>query len=241
MKVRVEKKIGAGVLSIETGLLAKQAAGSCLVQFGETVVLTAVASGPPRPGFSDFFPLTCDYRERTAAAGKFPGGFLKREGRPTTKETLTSRLMDRPIRPLFPSSFRDEVQIQSFVVASDRQNDADVLAMNGASAALGLSPLPFQGPIGAVRLGHVDGKFVPFPTQDELEESDLDLIVSGSRDAVLMIEGFAREMPEELMVEAIAEAHRLIREICDLQLELAAKVGVEKKQYEAAPPNGIYE
>ena len=130
---------------------------------------------------ADFFPLTCDYRERTAAAGKFPGGFMKREGRPTTKETLTSRLMDRPIRPLFPEWFQDEVQIQAFVLASDRQNDADVLAMIGASAALGLSPLPFQGPIGSVRLGQVDGQFVPFPTQDELEESDLDLIVSGSQ------------------------------------------------------------
>ena len=137
LKVRVEKQIGASVLSIETGYLAKQAAGSCLVQYGETVVLTAVADGPPRPGVSDFFPLTCDYRERTAAAGKFPGGFLKREGRPTMKETLTARLMDRPIRPLFPAWFHDEVQIQSFVLASDRQNDADVLAMNGASAALG--------------------------------------------------------------------------------------------------------
>ena len=173
MKIRVEKQIGSGTLSIETGFLAKQAAGSCLVQFGETVVLTAAATGPPRPGVTDFFPLTCDYRERTAAAGKFPGGFLKREGRPTIKETLTSRLMDRPIWPLFPHGFRDEVQIQAFVVASDRQNDADVLAMNGASAALGLSSLPFQGPIASVRLGRVEGAFVPFPTQDELEQSDL--------------------------------------------------------------------
>ena len=196
MKVRVEKPIGSGILSIETGQLAKQAAGSCLVQFGETAVITAATSGPPRNA-GDFFPLTCDYRERTAAAGKFPGGFLKREGRPTMKETLTSRLMDRPIRPLFPAGFFDEVQIQSFVLASDRQSDGDVLAMNGASAALGLSPLPFQGPIASVRLGHVDGRFIPFPTQDELEESDLDLIVSGSKTAVLMIEGFAREMPED--------------------------------------------
>ena len=162
---------------------------------------------PPRPG--DFFPLTCDYRERVAAAGKFPGGFLKREGRPTTKETLTARLMDRPIRPLFPEWFRDEVQVQSFVLASDRQNDGDVLAMNGASAALCISPLPFQGPIGSVRLGYVDGEFVPFPTHDELEESDLDLIVSGSKDAILMIEGFAREMPEDRMAEAIVTAHEL--------------------------------
>ena len=149
------------------------------MQYGETVVLAAAVSGTPRPG--DFFPLTCDYRERVAAAGKFPGGFLKREGRPTTKETLTARLMDRPIRPLFPDGFRDEVQIQAFVMASDRQNDGDVLAMNGASAALGLSPLPFQGPVGSVRLGSIGGEFVPFPTHDALEESDLDLIISGNQ------------------------------------------------------------
>jgi polyribonucleotide nucleotidyltransferase len=241
LKVRVEKQFGAGVLSIETGFLAKQAAGSCLVQYGESVALVAVASGPPRPGVTDFFPLTCDYRERTAAAGKFPGGFLKREGRPTMKETLTSRLMDRPIRPLFPAWFRDEVQIQSFVLASDRQNDADVLAMNGASAALGLSPLPFEGPIGSVRLGHVDGRFVVFPTQDELEESDLDLIVSGSKDAILMIEGFAREMPEARMLEALRESHRLIKQICDLQNELCAKANVQKTKYEIPPDDGLFD
>jgi len=231
-KVRVEKQIGANTFSIETGYLAKQAGGSVLVQYGETVVLVAAVSGPPRnQGGDDFFPLTCDYRERTAAAGKFPGGFLKREGRPTMKETLTSRLMDRPIRPLFPDGFRDEVQLQAFVMASDRQNDGDVLGMNGASAALEISSLPFQGPIGSVRMGHIDGQFVPFPTQDQLEESDLDLIVSGSKDAVLMIEGFAREMPEDRMVEAIAYCHEIIRQLCDLQLELVSKVGVEKKPF----------
>jgi len=239
LKVRVEKQIGANILSIETGQLAKQAAGSCLVQYGETVVLTATADGPPRSAAADFFPLTCDYRERTAAAGKFPGGFLKREGRPTIKETLTSRLMDRPIRPLFPSWYRDEVQIQSFVLASDRQNDADVLAMNGASAALSISPLPFEGPIGSVRLGQIDGQFVPFPTQDELEESDLDLIVSGSQSAILMIEGFARELPEDRMLEALRESHRLVRQICDLQSELVAKLGVEKRQYVIPPDDGL--
>jgi polyribonucleotide nucleotidyltransferase len=241
LKVHVEKTIGSGTLRIETGLLAKQAAGSCLVQFGETVVLTAVASGPPRPGVADFFPLTCDYRERTAAAGKFPGGFLKREGRPTTKETLTSRLMDRPIRPLFPDWFRDEVQIQSFVLASDRQTDGDVLAMIGASIALGLSPLPFLGPIGSVRLGRVDGKFIPFPTQDELEESDLDLIVSGNQESVLMIEGFAREFPEAEMLEAIRVAHGYIQQICDLQRELFAKVKVEKTEYPTPAPDTLYD
>jgi polyribonucleotide nucleotidyltransferase len=238
LKVRVERKIGAETLSIETGELAKQAAGSCLVQYGETVVLAATASGPPRPGI-DFFPLTCDYRERVAAAGKFPGGFLKREGRPTTKETLTARLMDRPIRPQFPDGFHDEVQIQSFVLAADRQNDPDVLAMIGASASLCLSPLPFQGPLGSVRLGYVNGQFVVFPTHDQLEESDLDLIVSGSKDAILMIEGFAREMPESLMGEAVIKAHEFIREICELQEELVQKAGTVKAEFTPPEPDAL--
>ena len=232
MKVRVEKQIGASVLSIETGELAKQAGGSCLVQYGETVVLVAAVAADPRPGI-DFFPLTCDYRERTAAAGKFPGGFIKREGRPTTKETLTARLMDRPIRPMFAAGYRDEVQIQAMVVASDRQNDGDVLAMNGASSALLLAGPPFEGPLASVRLAQIDGQFVPFPTQDELEASDLDLIVSGTKDAILMIEGFAREMPEDRMAAALLEAHRYIREVCDLQQELVHKINPEKQVFES--------
>ena len=231
MKHRVERKIGQETLSIETGQLAKQAAGCVLVAYGETTVLVATATGAPRAGI-DFFPLTCDYRERTAAAGKFPGGFLKREGRPTMKETLTSRLIDRPIRPLFPEGFYDEVQVQAQTLSSDRQNDPDVLAMIGASAALSVSPLPFQGPLGSVRLAQVDGQFVPFPTQDQLEESDLDLVVSGSKTAILMIEGFAREMPEERMLEALEEAHRIIGIICDMQDELVSKGGKPKKEYD---------
>ena len=147
------------------------------------------------------------------------------------KETLTSRLMDRPIRPLFPDGFFDEVQIQASVLSSDKQNDGDVLAMNGASAALSISPLPFRGPLGSVRMAQIDGRFVPFPTQDQLEESDLDLIVSGSETAVLMIEGFAREMPEDRMLEAINEAHRIIRELCAMQHELVQKGGKPKKEY----------
>ncbi len=214
-KIRVEKKIGSQFLSFETGQLAKQAAACVVVQYGETVVITAVATGAPRPGI-DFFPLTCDYRERLAAAGKFPGGFLKREGRPSTKETLSSRLMDRPIRPLFPKGFNDEVQVQSLVIASDLQYDGDVLAMNGASAALLISPLPFQGPIASVRVGKVEGQLVAFPSHAELENSELDMIVSGSRAEVAMIEGFAQEMPEDEMLEAIQFAHTTIREILDL-------------------------
>ena len=240
MKTVVERKIGDHTLSIETGQLAKQAAGAVLVRYGETAVIVAAATGAPRMGI-DFFPLTCDYRERSAAAGKFPGGFLKREGRPTMKETLTSRLMDRPIRPLFPDGFFDEVQIQASVLSSDKQNDGDVLAMNGASAALSISQLPFRGPLGSVRLAQVDGVFVPFPTQDQLEESDLDLIVSGSETAVLMIEGFAREMPEARMLEAIVECHRIIRELCSMQHELVRLAGKPKKEYVLADYTNLRE
>jgi polyribonucleotide nucleotidyltransferase len=238
LKVRVEKQIGEQVFSLETGKLAKQAAGACLAQYGETVVLAAATTGPARPGV-DFFPLTCDYRERTAAAGKFPGGFLKREGRPTLKEVLSSRLIDRPIRPLFPEWFRDEVQIQCMVLASDRQQDGDVLAINAAAASLGLSPTPFAGPMAAVRLGRVDGRLIPFPTQDDLEESDLDLVIAGNYKSVMMIEGFAREMPEDEMAACIMEAHRYVCQLCDLQQELFDKVGVVKAQYEIPPDDGV--
>ncbi|MGQ9575900.1 MAG: polyribonucleotide nucleotidyltransferase [Thermoguttaceae bacterium] len=240
MKVRVEKRIGGETLWIETGELAKQAAGSCLVGYGETVVLCAATTQPARIP-TDFLPLTCDYRERLAAAGRFPGGFIKREGRPTVKETLTSRLIDRPIRPLFPDWFRDEVQIQAFVLASDRRNDGDVLAMNGASVALCLSPVPFPGPLGAVRLGYVQGKFIPFPNQEQLDASDLDLVVSGSKDAILMIEGFAREMPEALMAEAIMTAQQFVQQVCQLQQELIDRLQPVKATYEVPPPDGLYE
>lgn len=239
-KIRVEKQIGRHTLSFETGQLAKQAAGAVMVQYGETVVLVASASDNPRPGL-DFFPLTCDYRERLAAAGKFPGGFLKREGRPTTKEILSSRLMDRPIRPLWPAGYKDEVQVQAVVVASDLQNDGDVLAMNGASASLHISELPFQGPIASVRVGKVDGKLVAFPSADDLEQSELDMIVSGSREQVAMIEGFANEMPEDEMMEAIKFAHGAIREVLDLMDELYKKVNPTKKEYVSPPDDGLFQ
>jgi len=240
VKIRVEKQIGKHVLSFETGFLAKQAAGCVITQYGETVVLNAVATGPGRPGI-DFFPLTCDYRERTSAAGKFPGGFLKREGRPSMKEPLTARLIDRPLRPLFPKGFRDEVQCQSIVISSDRLNDADVLAMNGAGAALHISELPFQGPIASVRVGKVDGELVAFPTHDQLEESELDMIVSGSRDQVAMIEGFAQEMPEDEMMEAIQFAHNAIRDVIDLMEELYQKVNPTKKEYVPPADDGLFQ
>ncbi len=237
-KIRVEKQIGRQTLSFETGQLAKQAAGAVSVQYGETVVLVAAASSDPRPGL-DFFPLMCDYRERLAAAGKFPGGFLKREGRPSTKETLSARLMDRPIRPLWPQGYKDEVQVQAFVMASDLQNDGDVLAMNGAAAALHISELPFQGPLGSVRVGKVDGELIAFPTHAELEESELDMIVSGSKEEVAMIEGFAHEMPEDDMLEAIRFAHGVIRDVIDLQEELYQKVNPQKKEFIPPEDDGL--
>ncbi|MFK8115125.1 MAG: polyribonucleotide nucleotidyltransferase [Rubripirellula sp.] len=238
--IRVEKQIGGQTMSFETGQIAKQAAGSVLVQYGETVVLVAAASSDPRPGL-DFFPLMCDYRERLAAAGKFPGGFLKREGRPSTKETLSSRLMDRPIRPLWPQGYKDEVQVQAFVIASDQQNDGDVLAMNGAGLALHISPLPFLGPIASVRVGKVDGKLVAFPTADDLESSVLDMIVSGSQKEVAMIEGFAQEMPEDEMMEAIQFAHQTIREVIELQEELYQKVNPTKVEYVPPADDGLFQ
>jgi polyribonucleotide nucleotidyltransferase len=240
VKVKVEKQIGSSVLSFESGYLAKQAHAAVLAIYGETVTLNAVTAGPARPG-TDFFPLTCDYRERTAAAGKFPGGFIKREGRPTMKETLTSRLCDRPIRPLFPKGFRDEVQCQSIVLAHDKQNDGDVIAMNGVAAALFVSPLPFRGPIASVRVGRIGGRFVAFPTHDELEESDLDLIPSGSADSVAMIEGFAREMSENDMFEAILFGHSTIKEILELQRDFRRQLGVETPPFNFVEDTTIHD
>ncbi|MEK6262419.1 MAG: polyribonucleotide nucleotidyltransferase [Planctomycetota bacterium] len=227
MKVTVEREFAGRTLSLTTGEMAKQAAGAVLVRYAETVVFVAAQNGPSRPGI-DFFPLTCDYRERVAAAGKFPGGFLKREGRPTMKEILTSRLTDRPIRPLFPEGYVEEVQIMSNVLASDGVNDPDVLSIIGASAALCLAPVPFQGPIAAVRVGMIDEKFILMPTRVELETSKLDLVVAGSKTSVLMIEGFGHQLPEEQMADAIMFAHRAIVELCALQEELVQKVGRPK-------------
>jgi polyribonucleotide nucleotidyltransferase len=238
VKVRVEKQIGDGVLSFETGYYAKQAGACVMVQYNDTVVLCTATTGAPRPGI-DFFPLTCDYRERACAAGKFPGGFMKREGRPTTKETLTARLIDRPIRPMFAAGFLDEVQCQAFVMASDRQTDGDVLAMNGVATACYISPMPFEDPVGSTRVGRIDGELIAFPTQEQLEESDLDIIVSGTEAMVTMIEGFAREIPEEDMLSAIEFAHSIIRQVIGLQKELYQQAGVSKDEFVPPANNGI--
>ena len=229
----VERTIGGKNISIETGHLAKQAHGSVVVRIGDTMTLVAVVAAPGREGL-DFFPLTVDYREKTYAAGKFPGGFIKREGRPTTKEILTSRLIDRPIRPLFPDTYRDEVQIQAGPISADRQNDADILSIIGASAALVLARVPFMGPIGAIRLGRVDGKLVAFPTALELESSDLDLIVASTDKAVVMIEGFGEELPEDEMGDAIMAAHQLNQEVIALQKELVDALGFPPIEFPAA-------
>ena len=177
--------------------------------YGDTVTLVTAVEGEADEG-RDFFPLVVDYREKTYAAGKFPGGFIKREGRPTTKEILTSRLIDRPIRPLFPAGYFREVQVMGAVLSADRENDPDVLCMIGSSAALHVSHIPFLKPTGAVRVGRIGNELIVMPTHSQLEESDLDLIVSGTRDAITMIEGFAREMSEENMLQAILFAHQHI-------------------------------
>ena len=232
----VEREIGGRTFSLSTGYLAKQASGAVVVQYGETVVFVAAQTGPPRPGI-DFFPLTCDYRERFAAAGKFPGGFLKREGRPSTREILTARLTDRPIRPLFPKGYNDEVQLVSNALAYDGENDPDVLSINGASAALMISPAPFQGPIAAVRVGMVDDELVLFPTREELKEGTLDLIVAGSKESVLMIEGFGNQIPEDVMADAIMFAHEAVVDLCGLQEELVAALNLPAKEFPEAEEN----
>src|ERR1700685_2036849 len=194
---------GGKRLVFQTGRMAKQASGAALVTTGETVVLaTAVASPDPREGI-DFFPLTVDYREYTYAGGRIPGGFIKREGRPSEKEILTSRQIDRPIRPLFPETFRNETQVVAFVYSADKENDPDVLGINGASCALALSDIPFHGPVGAVRIGIVDDQFIVNPTYAERAKSLLNIMVVGTKDGIVMIESGAKEVAENRVVDAI--------------------------------------
>lgn len=222
---KVERRVGAFDLTIETGKLAKQASGSALVRYGDNVVLAAVVSGPAREGI-DFFPLTVDYREKMSAAGKFPGGFFKREGRPTTKEILTMRLIDRPMRPLFPSEFKDEVQIQVMVLSADGQIDPDVVGFAAAAAAVSLAAVPFNGPVAAVRVGRVDGKFIINPTRAQLEYSDMDVVVAGPKHAVNMIEVGSREVPEDEIADAIEFGHKHgVVPICEMLEALKQQAG----------------
>jgi polyribonucleotide nucleotidyltransferase len=226
--VRLEREVGGRTLVLETGKLGKLASGSVVLRLGETIVFVAAVDGPVRPGL-DFFPLTMDYREKPSAAGKIPGGFFKREGRPTTKEILTMRCMDRPVRPLFVDGYKGDVQVQAMVLSADQENDPDVLAVNGASAALHVSDIPFLGPLGAVRVGYVGGKLVINPTHSERKSSLLDLIVAGTKDAVTMVEAGAKEISEEKMLEAISFGHAAVKEICAMQDELRAQGGHKKQ------------
>lgn len=226
---KVERQIGGRSLSIETGKIAKQADGAVVVQYGDTVVLVAAVVAEPRFEDIDFFPLSVEYREKQSAAGKFPGGFIKREGRPSTKETLTARQIDRPLRPLFPKGYVNEVQVIANVLSADRENDPDILAMIGASAALSISKIPFLGPTGACRLGRINGEFVVNPTHKQIDESDLNLLLGGRKDAINMIEVGAKELPESVITQAVSTAHDIVRQVCEMIEELQSKVGVEKE------------
>jgi polyribonucleotide nucleotidyltransferase len=223
MSHTVQLDINGQPFSLETGKVAKQADGAVMVRYGGTMVLaTCVAAKTAREG-QDFFPLTVEYRERAYAGGRIPGGYFKREGAPVKKEILTSRLIDRPVRPLFPDGFKNEVQVICLVVSGDQENDPDVLAMNGASAALCLSGMPFDGPVGAVRVGQVDGRFVANPTTEQQKVSTLELVIAGTEDAVLMVEAGAREVPEETMLEAIAFGHGECKKLARMQKDLVAR------------------
>ncbi|MEW6357782.1 MAG: polyribonucleotide nucleotidyltransferase [Planctomycetota bacterium] len=228
MAFKVEGVVGKQTLSIESGAWAKQSNGAAIVRYGDTVVLCTVVAAPGREDL-DFFPLTVDYREKTYAAGKFPGGFIKREGRPTTKEITTMRLTDRPLRPLFSDECRDEIQIQNIVLSADNVNDPDVLSMIGSSAALAVSDVPFMGPCGAVRVGRMNGELILMPTHAEIEQGDLDLVISGTKDAVMMVEASAKELSEADMLAAIAFGHDAVKTIVDMQNQLAAQCGKPKK------------
>ncbi|HPS54595.1 MAG TPA: polyribonucleotide nucleotidyltransferase [Sedimentisphaerales bacterium] len=226
---KVEGSIGGRKLSIETGKIARQADGAVVVQYGETMVLVTVVTCASKTDDIDYFPLSVDYREKLSAAGKFPGGFMKREGRPTTKEVLTARQIDRPIRPLFPEGYFQEVQIMAQVLSFDGENDPDVLAMIGASAALAISKIPFIGPIGACRLARLDGKFVINPAIEQLDKADLNLLLGGRKEAINMIEVESKQIKESVIADAIAAAHEVVGQVCDLITELQEKVGVEKE------------
>ena len=237
MHQSVEMELGGKKLIIETGELAKQANGAVLISYNETVALvTAVASKEPVKG-KDFFPLMCEYREKTYAAGKIPGGFFKREGRPSEKEILTSRLMDRPIRPLFEDGFANDTQVICYPLSHDKENDPDILGILGASAALIISDIPFLNPIGAVRVGRVEGKFICNPTYDQLNESDLNLVVAGTKDAIVMVEGEANELSEHEMVEALMFGHEEIKKLVDLQNKLREIAGKPKRVVEKPQKN----
>jgi polyribonucleotide nucleotidyltransferase len=227
---KVELDFHGRPLSIEVGKIAKQADGAALVRYGETVVLVTAVAAKEFKTDTDFFPLTVDYQERTFAAGKIPGGFFKREGRPSEKEILTCRLIDRSIRPLFSEGIRCETQVIATVLSADRENDPDVVAMLGASVALQVSDIPFNGPLAGVRIGRIDGQWVINPTQSQLIESDMDIFLSGSRDAIVMVEGGAKMVPEDEILEALFTGHQAIQPLLQIQEEIRREIGKPKRQ-----------
>lgn len=228
MIIKKEVEIGGKVFSIETGRYARQANGAVMVRYGDTMVLvTAVASEEVKED-QDFFPLQVEYREKTSAAGKIPGGFIKREGRPTEKEVLSSRLIDRPIRPLFPEKFMNETQVIAFVLSYDGQNDADVLGAVGASAALTISDIPFDGPIAEVRVGRINGELIVNPSHLEIEQSDLELVVAGTSDSIIMVEGESKEVSEDDLLSALKFAQQEIKKLVQLQIDLKNEAGKKK-------------
>ncbi|EOD00629.1 polyribonucleotide nucleotidyltransferase [Caldisalinibacter kiritimatiensis] len=232
MEKRYEYTLAGRKLAVTIGKVAEQANGACLVRYGDTVVLvTATASKEPREGV-DFFPLSVDYEERLYAVGKIPGGFIKREGKPSEKAILTARLIDRPIRPLFPKGYRNDVQVITTVLSVDQDCPPDIVAMIGSSIALSISDIPFDGPTGSVSVGLVDGQYVINPTSEQREKTDLKLVVSGTEDAVMMVEAGANEVPEDVMLEAIMTAHEEIKEICKFIKNIQKEVGKEKQQVE---------
>ena len=233
MSHKVELEVGGRTLSIETGKVAKQADGAVMVSYSDTTVLvTAVSSNKPREGL-DFFPLTIEYQEKTFAAGKIPGGFFKREGRPGASEILTCRVIDRPLRPLFPKGYRNETQIIATVLSADNAGCPDVISLVGASAALSLSDIPFSGPIAAVRVGRIGGEITINPSREQMEESDIDLLMAASRNAIVMVEGGADAVPEEEILEALKAGHQAILPILDAQEQLVGEAGRPKREFTA--------
>ncbi len=229
MSERVTALVGGNQITIETGKLAKQADGAVTVQLGETIVLVAsVAATKAKPG-QEFFPLTVDYREKAAAAGKFPGGYFKREGRPTEKEILTCRLTDRPIRPLFPKGWFNEVQVQSVLLSADGENDSDILTIIGASASLAVSDIPWDGPLGALRIGRVKGQLVANPAHSQMAESDMDIIYVGNANDVVMFEGASKEITEADFAAAMKFGQECCQPLIQAQKELAARGGKKKR------------
>src|SRR5437763_9059867 len=228
-------KLGDKDLMVETGRVAKQADGSVVIKYGDTMLLVAAVGALSTREGIDFFPLTVEYREANYAAGRIPGNYFRREGRPTEKETLTSRLIDRPCRPLFAEGYRNETQVIATVISADPDNDPDVIAITGASCALYLSDIPFPNPIAGVRIGLIEGRYIINPTYDERRESRLNLIVAGTEEAIVMVEAGASEVSEEIMVEALMLAHKEINRLCRWQKELYKALEIQKREVVAAP------